>query len=410
MTSRQLESVCVLWARFGPYHLARLRALHARLEPLNIRLIGLETSSKDATYAWRVEAAPTPFERRVALTEASADTAKPAAIRRAVSAALDAIDPDAVAIPSYSTPDAHAALAWCRRHRRVAVMMFDSRAEDAERHGWREAIKKALVGEYDAALVAGTPQSDYLGTLGMPTSHIFTPLDVVDNAYFRDVAARTRREGKAPHLGPYILSVNRFTTRKNVDVLIRAYALYRSRTPDAWPLVLLGDGPERDRLEQLASTTSGITFGGFQQIDTLPAWYGFAGLYVHPAAADPWGLVVNEAMATGLPVLVSTGAGCAPDLVDDGQNGFTYSADDAHELANHLTRLTASPARREAMGARSLEIISRFRPDDFADGLWAAVQAGRSRSSRSISLKARGILFALSIAARRPNAFHSVEA
>lgn len=407
---RPVESLCVLWARFGPYHLARLRALHTLLETRGVRLVGLETSRTDETYAWRIEERSTDFRREVALTQGTAETTRPSAIRSAIRAALDRVDPDAVAIPSYSTPDAHAALAWCRQHRRVAVMLFDSRAEDAERLGWRETIKRALVSEYDAALVAGTPQAAYLGSLGMPRSHIFTPLDVVDNAYFQDGADQARSDATPPHPSPYLLSINRFTERKNVEVLIRAYALYRTHTPDPWPLVLLGDGPERRQLEAAAAETQGVTFGGFQQVDALPRWYGFAGAYIHPASSDPWGLVVNEAMASGLPVIVSTGAGCAPDLVVNGENGLTFDPGDANELAAHLATLASSTSRRSRMGQRSSEIISRFRPQDFAEGLWGAIQAGRSRANRRMALPARGILSALAVAARHPRAFHSVEA
>lgn len=407
---RQPESLCVLWARFGPYHLARLRALHAMLKPRGVRLIGLETSKTDETYAWRLEESPAAFERAVALPQGTAETARPSDIRSAIQAALGRIDPDAVAIPSYSTPDAHAALAWCRQNRRVAVILFDSRAEDAERLWWREAIKRTLVREYDAALVAGIPQAAYLNSLGMPQSHIFTPLDVVDNAYFQAGADQARLDATPPHRSPYFLSVNRFTARKNVETLIRAYALYRTQTPNPWPLVLLGDGPKRRQLELAAANTEGVTFGGFQQIDMLPQWYGFAGAYVHPASSDPWGLVVNEAMAAGLPVIVSTGAGCAPDLVENGENGFTFDPEDANELAAHLATLAFSPDQRARMSQRSAEIISRYRPHDFAEGLWDAVLAGRLRAHRRLALPARAVLSTLSMAARHPRAFHSVDA
>lgn len=404
MSARVLRRVCVLWARFGPYHLARLRALHAHLDARGVELVGLETAREDATYAWDREDGAEPFARRVALPDGTAAT--PRAIRVAVRAALDAIDPDAVAIPSYSTPDAQAALAWCRRHRRVAVMLFDSRREDAPRSGWREAIKRAIVGAFDAALVAGTPQAAYARALGIPPSHLFTPLDVVDNGAFRDGADAEREAASSG--APFLLSVNRFTARKNVDGLVRAYALYRQRTPEPWPLVLLGDGPEHARLERLAG--DGVAFEGFQQMGTLPSWYGRAGVYVHPAASDPWGLVVNEAMAAGLPVVVSTGAGCAPDLVEVGANGFVFDPSDASALADALVRVTEDAALRARMGRRSREIIARFRPEDFAAGLWSAVQAGQSRADRPMPIPARIALSVLGVVARRADSFHTVDA
>ncbi len=404
-----IRHVCVHWPRLGPYHLARLAAAAERLEREGVALTALETSAQDETYAWDAQAGAHGFARAVALDRA-AESAPPRQTRRAVTAALDRLGPDAVAITSYSTPDAQAALRWCRRHRRVAVMLFDSRAADAERQRWREAVKRALVRQYDAALVAGTPQADYLASLGMPPDRTFRPVDVVDNDRFARGAERARARGSLPHPGPYLLSVNRLLPRKNVDGLIRAYSLYRAqaqadrRAP--WPLVLLGDGPERDRLAALAG--DGVVWGGFQQIDALPAWYGGAGVYVHPAHADPWGLVVNEAMAAGLPVLVSRGAGCAPDLVRD--NGRTFDPDDAPALAALLTWATADDADRAAMGARSRQRIAAYSPQAFADGLWDAVQAGRPRANRPLSVPARAVLGLLSLLARRHRAFHAVEA
>ena len=405
-----VRHLCVQWPRLGPYHIARLRALHRVLDARGVRLTALETGRADATYAWDAQTEPLPFARVSALGDAAPEHTPAAETRRAVSRALDRIDPDAVAITSYSTPDAHAALAWCRRQRRPAVMLFDSRADDAPRVRWREAVKRTLVRQFDAALVAGTPQADYLTSLGIRADAVFQPVDVVDNAFFADGAARALADGALPHPGPYLLSVNRFLPRKNVDTLVRAYARYRALAEAAgqvpWPLVLLGDGPERPALERLAGAD--VVFGGFQQVDALPAWYAGAGVYVHPALADPWGLVVNEAMAAGLPVLVSTGAGCAPDLVDG--NGATFDPTDAGALAQALVQLTGPDADRETMGARSRAIIAAYTPHAFADGLWAAVEAGRARANRPLSASARLVLGALAGVARRHRAFHTVEA
>ncbi len=401
--------ICVQWPRLGPYHIARLRALHALLGASNVRLTALETSRADATYAWREEEDEVPFHRAVALDGQAPEHTPPSETRRAITLALDRIAPDAVAITSYSTPDALAALTWCRRHRRTAVLLFDSRAEDASRMAWRETVKRVLVSQYDAALVAGTPQCDYLVSLGMSREAVFTPLDVVDNRYFSEGAQAARQLGLSPAPAPYFLSINRFLPRKNIDGLLRAYAMYRERTSaPPWPLVLLGDGPERLDLERLAGP--GVHFGGFTQVEELPRWYAFAGAFVHPAHVDQWGLVVNEAMAAGLPVIVSTGAGCAPDLVRDGYNGHTFDPMDEHRLACLLGQIAANPEGRDRMGAQSYSRISQFSPEAFADGLWNAVQHGSQQSDRTLSLAARLALTAHGLVARSYHAFHTVEA
>ena len=402
--------LCVHWPRLGPYHLARLRAVHARCAREGADLIALETAAQDATYAWDLEADALPFRRVCAFPGTAFEAVAPRDMMDGVARQLDALVPDAVAITSYSTPDAQACVRWCRQHRRTAVLMFDSRAEDAERSGWREAIKRQLVRQFDAALVAGTPQRAYAEALGVPADLVFTPYDVVDNAFFARAAEAARRPAGVPADRPFFLTSGRFIARKNLRTLLDAYAVYRARG-GSWGLVLLGDGPLRPPLEDRAAALGApdVHFLGFRQFDALPAFYAAASAYVHPAQTDQWGLVVNEAMACGLPVLVSTGTGCALDLVRD--NGRTFAPDRPDTLAEALAWMASrSDAERAAMGRKSRAIIASFRPEDFADGLWAAVHAGAARADRPLGLRARLVLGALRRVARSATDFHSVPA
>ncbi|MDX1548697.1 MAG: glycosyltransferase, partial [Rhodothermales bacterium] len=140
----------------------------------------------------------------------------------------------------------------------------------------------------------------------------------------------------------------------------------------------------------------------------LPVYYGRAGGFVHPAHNDQWGLVVNEAMAAGLPVLVSTRAGCAQDLVHDGENGFRFDPADPAALARLLARLAAPETDRAAMGRRSREIIARWSPERFAEGLHRAAEAGRDRARRGLHPAVAALLHALRLTARSTDSFHTV--
>ena len=399
--SRPVRRVAVLWGRFGPYHVARLAALRSYLDARGAELVAVETASADATYAWDAQRDDGAFRRETVFPGRAFEAVPGPAMEAGVRAALDRIEPDAVAVPSYASPDSRAALAWCRRRRRVAVMLYDSRREDADRAGWREAVKGAIVRQFDAALVAGTPQRAYAVALGVPPSHVFQPLDVVDNGRFARLAAQ------AELAEPAFLCVSRLIAVKGVDVLLDAYARYRATAAAPWPLVVVGDGPERARLE--SGAPDGVAFAGFVQGDALGAAYGRAAALVLPTRKDTWGLVVNEAMAAGLPVVVSDGAGCAADLVEPGRNGLVVPAGDAAALAAALARVAAlSDAERQSWGRRSRQVVSAFGLDDFSAGLWAAVQAGRSRADRGLSLAGRLTLGALRVAARRPRSFQSV--
>jgi glycosyltransferase involved in cell wall biosynthesis len=119
-----------------------------------------------------------------------------------------------------------------------------------------------------------------------------------------------------------------------------------------------------------------VLLPGFKQYDELPAFYGPAGAFIHASTTEPWGLVVNEAMASGLPVLVSNRCGCAQDLVQEGKNGFTFDPDNVEELAQLMFQVSAfQPSKLSEFGSESRRIISGWGPERFATGLRDAVAA-----------------------------------
>lgn len=412
-----IHRICVQWPRLGPYHTARLAAAEPLLRAAGAHLVALETASTDALYDWAPDANETPFERETLFGGAVFDDIAPARLHAAMTAALDRLRPDAVGIHSYSLPDARAALAWCRRHRRAAVLMCDSAEANAPRAGWREAVKRVLVSQYDAALVAGGPQGRYAARLGVDAARVFTGYDVVDNDFFAHAAAAVWRDPAhartLPGLAdpaPFFLASARFMARKDLPTLLRAYGAYRAGRADPWRLVLLGNGALRADLEALVAREriAGVAMPGWRQTEDLPAYYGLAGAFVHTAIVDQWGLVVNEAMASGLPVIVSTGAGCAEDLVCVGENGFTFVPGDTAALGAHLDAV-AHRVDRAAFGERSREIIARWPLAHFGTGLLAAARAGLTHADRPFDPRARALIGALQVLARSPRAFHSVE-
>ena len=112
---------------------------------------------------------------------------------------------------------------------------------------------------------------------------------------------------------------------------------------------------------------------GFKQYHELPLYFGLASAFVHPSTTEQWGLVVNEAMASGLPVLVSDRCGCAADLVAEGVNGFTFAPENVDELTQLMLKVSAENFPLTAYGSESRRIISRWGPERFASGLSQAV-------------------------------------
>ena len=375
-----MKSSAVLFDRLGPYHHARLRAA-GRLGDVT----AIEVSANGGTYAWRRVAGADSF-KKVTLFEKCDSDSRPGGVEvaRRVRVALEEASPDTVFVPGWSDVAALAALDWCCTTRTPAVLMSDSQEVDRPRVWWREVVKRRLVSLFSAALAGGTPHLDYLVQLGVPREHIFTGYDVVDNAYFEAGAEAARADSqrlRARLALPerYFLASNRFIEKKNLPRLLQAYAQYRgAHGPKPWKLVLLGDGELRPQLTDLrrALTLDGdVLMPGFKQYDELPAYYGLARAFIHASTTEQWGLVVNEAMASGLPVLVSNRCGCAPDLVREERNGFTFDPYDVDALAGHMLKMAGGEYDLAAMGRASREIISHWTPEAFADGLLNAAEA-----------------------------------
>src|SRR6266513_2023833 len=176
----------------------------------------------------------------------------------------------------------------------------------------------------------------------------------------------------------YIFVAAGSVKKKNLSGLMKGYAFYRSLAgPNNGKWVLLGDGPLRSHLLSLChelDLDNDILLPGFIQYRELPAYYALADGFVHASTTEQWGLVVNEAMATGLPVIVSNRCGCVPDLVAKGENGFTFNPESVEDLSKLMVDMSRLSDRRlEEMRAESRRIIAGFTPTHFAIAAQGAI-------------------------------------
>jgi glycosyltransferase involved in cell wall biosynthesis len=175
-----------------------------------------------------------------------------------------------------------------------------------------------------------------------------------------------------------ILFAAKFTKVKAPEELLAAFTLlHRGWSGDAAPyLVFVGDGPLRSQLEEQARPLGdAVRFPGFRNQSELPALYDLCDVFVLPSRFEPWGLVVNEVMNAGRPVIVSDRVGAAPDLVEDGANGFIYPSGDVAALASRLRQIVESPSLRAKMGERSLKRIASWDFEADQRGLMEALSA-----------------------------------
>ena len=402
--------IAVMWTALGPYHAARLTAAAKHLAAAACQIVSIEIARSTATYPWQVVHNACSFRREILFPQEDYFNLNPAAVRKRVSEVLSTVNPHVVATNGWAHPESQQAIAWCRRRRRAIVVMSASKYDDAPRRWYREMVKRRIMNLCDAALVGGSPHRGYAIRLGMTPGRVFVGYDAVDNDYFMHASRRagnTADDCTLPGLGEpgdFFLASARFVERKNLEGLLMAYKVYRQiHKAPPWRLVVLGDGNRRQAMENLirGERIEGVTLAGFRQIDDLPAYYGRASAFVHPAHREQWGLVVNEAMACGLPVIVSEKVGCAHDLVEEGVNGWTFDPTSIEGMAHGLGRMRDLSAEGRAnMGRRSREIIAGWSPERFAEGLSNAARAAidhAHRRKRTLSLVDRALLGAYRI-------------
>jgi len=243
----------------------------------------------------------------------------------------------------------------------------------------RQRLYRAAFARAHAFLVIGSRNREYYRSFGVPDEKLFWAPYAVDNERFAlphaDRATARARIRSRLGVGPETLVVTssaKLIERKRPLDLVDAVAALRHRGIDAHAL-FIGDGEERPVIERRASARgiqSAVTIAGFVNQQELPSWYAAADMLVLPSdSRETWGLVVNEAMAAGLPVVVSDAAGCSPDLVREGENGFTYPCGNVGALVDRLASIAAvGPEKRNEFGNRSRDIVKQF-------GIEAAVRA-----------------------------------
>jgi len=372
-------AIAVVFHYIGPYHHARLNAAASRLS-----VTGFEWLAK-AHDAWGKAGSDARYHKVSLFPEAAHNNLGSSQLRRAFWSALEQANPDVVAVNGWNDFGSLVAADCCVRRGIPMVVMSESARQDEPRTWWKEMIKRRVVGVYSAALVGGQRHVEYLVELGMPRDSIFTGYDVVDNAYFRRRAEEVRSQ-KSDVRKQYGLSENyflasaRFIEKKNLPTLIRAYAAYRQKSEASgnppWDVVLLGDGPLREALNSQLSTLNlhaHVHLPGFKPYDELPVYYALAKAFVHASTTEQWGLVVNEAVASGLPVIVSERCGCVPELVRG--NGFTFDPIDERELPSRLLQIASlSDDERRSLGDASYRIAENFAPEHFGEGLEQAAK------------------------------------
>jgi glycosyltransferase involved in cell wall biosynthesis len=351
--------VVVLWQRLSGYAHASFAAL---------RDLGV-----DVRVVHRANDAEAPFDPVAVTDRLTATSWRGAPDARLVESVLADADPHAVLMTSWH-PRAYRKAVRRLRGRTLRVLCMDNQWWGTPKQRLGVITSPILIRPtFDAAFVAGDRGVEFARRFGFTNERILQGLYSCDQDRFAAVA-HARGDAVAD---PAFLFVGRLAATKGIDVLAEAYRRYRDMVDDPWPLRVSGTGGGAGTLQGLA----GVEMLGFVQPDDLPDVMARSGCLVLPSRFEPWGVVVHEAAAAGLPVICTSVCGAASRLVLDGYNGRVIEPGDPGALARALARIsTSSAAERRDMGA-----ASRALADQFTSDRWAKLLLARIRELRALT-------------------------
>ncbi len=244
---------------------------------------------------------------------------------------------------------------------RIAFRALPTYDAWVQRTRWKELLKHFLFRSVDGVKVPGQDGANMARRYGVPGDRVHSVTQSVDVAHYRralEVTAGTRarrREELGLH-GCVFIYVGRLWSGKGLDYLVDAFRRVSLEQPSA-SLLLVGNGVDEARYRAMVRDLPNVTFAGFVQPWELPDYYALADALVFPTLGDPHGLVVEEAMAAGLPVICTEAAGDIRRRLPDGRAGYVIPPADAAQLADRMIQLAGDPALRKAFGAEGQRLV-----------------------------------------------------
>ena len=296
---------------------------------------------------------------------------------------------DAIWCHSYARPSHMMAILAARLSGKKVFLRDEDNLYSSDPPPARAFIKKYLLQIVNrlvhGVLTIGKMNREFYASQGFPDRKLFSMPYAVDNDWFKTRIAEAmprqgtlRRElGIAPDQA-VILFAAKFQPRKRGDDLIRAFhRIATDGTSKNACLVMVGDGEMDDAWRGLAGEALGkrIHFVGFKGMLELPAYFDLCDVFVIPSALEPWGLVLNEVLNAGKPVIVTDQVGSAYDLVEHGKNGFMLETGNIDQLSDALRKIIADPVAAQKMGTHSLEIIRDWSFTQDVEGLKSALRS-----------------------------------
>lgn len=367
-----MTKTIICYTHITPRLVRRIQCLAERVP----NLVALEIAGSESVYPWWQGRYDADSVRTVQLFQQPLEDLSQSQIIRAATVFLEKEKPDVAIVAGYNHSSMRFIARWVRRHGGKTIL--PAVTWDGDHHRWflKEWLKGLIVRRlFDAVCAGGERAYAYFHDLGFSGKQLWKQFNVVDNDYFSLGADQARNNGSALRKelqlpDQHFLFVGAFEPWKNVSLLVDCYASYR-RNGGRWGLVLIGAGSQLELLQAKSNQLQlpDLVFSGMKSYQEIPKYYGLASCLLLPSLSEPWGLVINEAEAAGLPILASSKCGCVPELVHRGINGYIFEPTNNQELIRLMHLMASDSVDLAAMGQASRQIIQYYTPERWADAM-----------------------------------------
>lgn len=344
------RTLALLWDNFGPLHQDRVRAA-AQAFGAERRVVGLELGSLSDTYGWE-GCDESGFEKLTLFPGRDLSGMGTWSLLRKLVAASRKLGRGDYILCHWNVKAIFLFAIWLRMTGSRVYAMGCSKFDDKPRSARKEALKSLMFLPYHGGIASGRRSIDYFRFLGIPAERLAGEYNTVSIDRIRRLAGQPAAPAGTPYPERTFLSVARLVPKKNLGMLLEAYALYRrDTTAPPRPLIMCGSGPEEAALKAQAAAlgiAGQVTFAGFVQTEAVAGHLGRALALLLPSIEEQFGNVVPEAQAAGLPVILSDNAGARDLLIRSAVNGFVVEPDNPAGLAFFMRAL----AEDEALWAR----------------------------------------------------------
>jgi glycosyltransferase involved in cell wall biosynthesis len=355
----------ILWSKYKGVVFSQVHAL-SRLNGITTSFIQIAETEEARVALGGVDLSYHNYPFRLLFKGAYSDSSR---WQRSVALAKDLLKYpcDLVVIPGYHRLEHWAMLLTCILLRRKRAVFCDSTKYDQPKEILKEFGKRWFFSWCNGFFCYGVRSKEYLQSYGIDESKINFRCQVAALPHDYDPAAVLRNYESAPQRdvdAPRFIYVGRLSPEKGIEDLIRAFRNVLAAHPRA-KLDIIGAGPSTPELISLISElgiSGPVSMLGSKSITEIAAAFQQSTALVLPSYSEPWGLVVNEALSYGCPVVVSNRCGCVPDLVVDKVTGFAFEAGNVPALTSAMIAVSSLSTDRLVVARNCLEVIAHFNP------------------------------------------------